>query len=143
MPRISRVYLKTALAFLLLGVFTGLHISSAKHLAAGSTHPPYVVAHTHILMIGFFLMSAMGVALWKLPDAPANSRYRVGLAWAVYAMLVPSSIARFLLEIWLGYYPAAHGEPIPSAIFGVSCVQVLALTLFVWNLWPRIRGAQD
>ena len=50
------------------------------------------------------------------------------------------SIARFLLEIWLGYYPAAHGEPIPIAIFSVSCVQVGALTLFIWNLWPRIRG---
>lgn len=140
MNKISRVYIKTALVFLLLGVFTGLHISSAKHLAAGSTHPPYIVAHTHLLMIGFFLLTGMGIALWKLPEAPAGSRYKEGIAWLVFLLLVPGSVARFLLEIWIGYYPAAHGEPIPIAIFAVSCLQVGALALFVWNLWPRIRG---
>ena len=134
MNKLSRVYVKTALCFLLLGMLTGLHMSSAKHLAAGSMHPPYIVAHTHLLMIGFFLLTSMGVALWKLPEAPAGSRYKEGVAWLAFALLVPGSIARFVLEIWLGYYPAEHGEPIPIAIFCVSCLQVGAVGLFIWNL---------
>lgn len=140
MNKLSRVYIKTALLFLLMGVLTGLHISSAKYLAAGSTFPPYIVAHTHMLMIGFFLLTGMGVALWKLPDAPAGSRYREGIAWLVFFLLVPGSVLRYVFEIWLGYYPSDQLQPIPIAVFSVSCVQVGALCLFIWNLWPRIHG---
>ena len=73
-PRRARYFLKTAIWFLVLGVLTGLHMSSAKHLDAGGMHWPYVVAHTHLILIGFFLMGTMGSAIWLLPSPPPGSR---------------------------------------------------------------------
>ena len=69
MPPLARRYLRTAIAFLVLGVLTGLHMSSARHLSAGGFHASYIVAHTHVVLIGFVVMAVMALCLWKLPAA--------------------------------------------------------------------------
>jgi hypothetical protein len=141
MPPLVRRYVRTALGALVLGVLTGLHMSSAKYLGAGTTHWPYVVAHTHLLLIGFFLIGSMGIAIWKLPPAPATSAHRPWIDSGVYWLITLSTLSRFTLEVSLGYAPQHHSYQL--GIFATSCVQTVTIMLFVLNCLPRIHGAES
>ncbi|MDP6409693.1 MAG: hypothetical protein QGI46_09975 [Planctomycetota bacterium] len=141
MPPLVRRYLRTALGALVLGVLTGLHMSSAKYLGAGTTHWPYVVAHTHLLLIGFFLLGTMGIALWKLPAARSGSSHRTWIDSAAYWLITFSTLTRFTLEVSLGYAPANRLYQL--GIFATSCVQTMTIVLFVANCLPRIHGGDS
>ena len=136
MTLLVRLYLRTAIAFLILGVLTGLHMSSARHLGAGGFHGPYIVAHAHVILIGFMLMLVMGVCLWKLPEPAAPARW----AWldpSVYTLLTVTTAARFTLEVVSGYRVS---ETTSVAIFVVSTLQTVAIVTFFVRLLPRIRS---
>ncbi|MDP6540552.1 MAG: hypothetical protein QF903_09315 [Planctomycetota bacterium] len=141
MPPLVRRYLRTSLGALVLGVLTGLHMSSAKYLGAGTTHWPYVVAHTHLLLIGFVLLGSMGIAIWKLPPAHSASAHRPWIDSLSYWLITLSTLTRFTLEVSLGYTPA--NELYQVGIFATSCVQTATILLFVWNCLPRLRAAEE
>ncbi|MCB9916365.1 MAG: hypothetical protein H6828_14650 [Planctomycetes bacterium] len=139
MPPLARRYLKTSFFLGALAILTGMHMASALHLQAGSMHRYYASAHTHLVLVGFFMMMWMALLLWKLPAAPAGSRYKPGLMVFVYWLLLATTLGRYLLESALGYF-----DPEPDALhqvtFLVASLQGVAIVIFLWNLWPRIDG---
>jgi len=139
MPPLARLYLKTSFAFGILGVATGMHMSSALHLHSGSMHRWYLSAHTHLLLVGFALLAADSLALCLLPAAPPGSRHRPGFDRLAYWIITLSTAGRFGLESALGYFAS---EPVwmHQAIFAISTAQGLGLILFWINQWPRIHG---
>lgn len=139
MPALARRYLKTAILLGVLGILTGMHMSSAVHLGAGAMHRYYTSAHTHLMLVGFSLMVGMGVALWKLPEPRAGSRHRPLFDELAYWIIVAGTLVRFTLECWIGYL-----EPEPTwmheTITVASIAQGSGLILFLLNQWPRIHG---
>jgi heme/copper-type cytochrome/quinol oxidase subunit 1 len=137
MPPLPRRFFTTALVYLVLGALTGLHMSTALHFGAGRMHGYYVSAHTHVLLVGFLLMSVMGVALWKLPPAPERARPRRSWAGAAYWGLTLGTALRYLAEVWVGYqgFRSLH----TAAVLG-STLQALAVLAFAREVWPRLRS---
>ncbi|MFT7667576.1 MAG: heme/copper-type cytochrome/quinol oxidase subunit 1 [Planctomycetota bacterium] len=139
MPPLARRFLKTAIAMGILAVLTGMHMASALHLGHGQMHRYYASAHTHLMLVGSAMMVCMGLAIWKLPQAPAGSRHRPGLDVLAYWLVTICSLGRFTFECWVGYL---NPEPawMHQVIHASSFVQGLGLILFMVNQWPRISG---
>lgn len=142
MPPLAQRFFKTAIAMGVLGIMTGMHMTTALHLGKGSMHRYYNSAHTHLMLVGCAMMVGMGVCLWKLPAAPANSRHRPAFDQVAYWVVTLSSLVRYSLECWIGYL-----DPEPSwmhqAITWSSTIQGLGLILFLVNQWPRIHGSVE
>jgi hypothetical protein len=142
MPPLARRFFKTAILFGILGILTGMHMSSAQHLGAGAMHRFYVSAHTHVMLVGFSLMVGLGVALWKLPQARAGSFHRPFLDGISYWLISAGTLVRFVMETWIGYE-----DPEPSwmhqTINAFAMVQGAGLLLFLVNQWPRIHGPAE
>lgn len=141
MPPLAARYLRTALAFLVLGVLTGLHMATAHHFGLGEMHPYYVPAHTHVLLIGFLLMALMGVALWKLPAPARASAARERLARACYWALTLGTLLRYTAETTLGYVLTASW--LRYVIVGGMLVQSLAILACCGLVWPRLRATGE
>lgn len=135
MPTLPRLFLRTGILFLVLGVLTGLHMSSALHLRAGVMHYHYGSAHTHVLLIGFLLSTLVGVALWKLPEAPGESTR--AFERLAYFGITLGTAARFLTEVVLGYFEL---EWMHALVFATSCVQALGILAACSAIWPRLRS---
>lgn len=141
MPPLVRRYLKTAIVCLVFGLLLGLHIGAAEYCGWGSLRQPYIVAHTHVLMLGFLLMLIMGVALWMFPQPAGKDRHaadpRAELAW----WLVTAGVcARTTGEI-VSAYSMSHALGV--AIFCASACEALGVIVFFVNLWPRIRSPRE
>jgi len=138
MPPLARRFLKTAIAFGILGILTGMHMSSAEHLGAGDMHRFYITAHTHIMLIGFSLMVGMGIGLWKLPEAGKSRFHRPAFDVLAYWLVTLGTLTRFSFEVWIGYL-----DPEPTwmhqTIYTFATLQGLGLILFLTNQWARIK----
>lgn len=133
MPTLARRCFRTSVLFLVLGVLTGLHMSSAVHLGAGEMHSDYLPAHTHVLLVGFLLLAFAGAALWKLPR---GTERRERFAEFAYLAVAVGTAARYGFEVASGYHPAHW---IHVSVFVASSAQSFGLLLFGWILWPRLR----
>lgn len=136
MPPLAVRFLKTALLFLALGVLTGLHMATAHHFDMGRMHAYYLSAHTHVLLVGFLLMTLTGAALWKLPpDARAK---RIGWTRVGYWGLTLGTLLRYTAETTLGYVMSASW--LRHAIMAGMVMQSLAIFACCWVVWPRLRS---
>ncbi len=138
MNPLVRRYLKTAIAFLSLGLVLGVWMLYSREF--GGWQPPRIrSAHTHALLVGFVLLMITGVALWMFPrPRPEDTVFRPGIAEAAWWAIAGGTGVRVALELGLG--PAA---PAGWRILLVSAgaVQLLGVLLFFGTMWTRIRGA--
>jgi cbb3-type cytochrome oxidase subunit 1 len=136
LPLVRR-YIKTSFVFLALGLLLGGWMSVSEFVLGA--YPPrlYLTAHAHLLLVGFMLMMVMGVATWMFPrPARDDTRYRPGLAEAVYWVMTLSTAIRAACEI----LAPLSGAPVVRWIIALGGLGQLAGTaLFVLNMWPRIR----
>ncbi len=142
-PELSRRYLKTAICFLTFGLLLGLHIGAAEYAGWATLRQPYIVAHTHVLLIGFLLMVVMGVALWMFPrraeaqGASANDGRASRKAELAWWLVTCGVVARTSLEITSAYLVS---RPVGIAAFWAACLEASGIILFFIDLWPRIRS---
>lgn len=141
MPKLVRRFLKTGIAFLFAGLALGLALSAGQHLGIGGVRYPWIVAHTHILLVGFVMMVIMGVALWMFPKPAAqDERYKPARMEIVYWLMVSGILLRSGAEAALGFddRPFVH-----VVAFSGSALEVLGIGLFFLNLLPRIRSPRE
>ena len=138
MPPLVQRYVKTSLVFFLLGLGSGAAMSLAWSYLAWPSPRFLVVAHVHVLLVGFVLMMIMGVATWMFPRPGRDDRsYSPELATAIYWIMTVSTAVRFLTEVVLAYRPG-RGLVTLATLGGLG--QVLASILFIFNMWSRIRA---
>ncbi|MCB0747686.1 MAG: hypothetical protein KDC90_09510, partial [Ignavibacteriae bacterium] len=56
-----RYFIKTSIAFLVLGILTGLYMSYTKYITKTGYSIEILTAHTHIILVGSVMMMIMGV----------------------------------------------------------------------------------
>lgn len=133
-----RYFIKTSIIFLVLGVLTGLHLSFAKYISQVSYSQELISAHTHIILVGSVMMMIMGVALWFFPRAEKDDKkYSPNLILATYWMMTISTLARFITQVIRSYF---YIPWLNVLIVISSAFQVLALILFFYSMWGRIRA---
>jgi hypothetical protein len=133
-----RYFIKTSIAFLILGIITGLHMSFAKYISNAAYTQELISAHTHIILVGSVMMMIMGVALWFFPrPEKADKRYNSDLIWIVYWIMTIATLLRFIFQS-IGSYYFIKWVNISIVIF--SSLQVIAMILFFYSMWGRIRA---
>ena len=131
---IHRLFIKTALVYLVLGVMAGawMLLRQAGVPLPEITNLPTV--HIHLLGLGFFMMMVCGVALWMFPRKSGETRERAArdpLAWTTYYLITIGLAVRcltLLLPVVLG-----------NVVLGISAVvQFAGVASFAIAIWPRV-----
>lgn len=148
MPTITRLFIKTALLYLLCALALGT--ASAW---TGGGWDAVAIVQFHLLAVGWLTQMVFGVGYWLFPirapsrGAPPSSgadrSHRLpdrGPQWPLalaYALLNIGLIARAVVE------PLFGSGNLPRAgwlLAASGAVQLAAAILFVWQVWPRIRA---
>lgn len=131
MPRLSVWAVRLALLYLLLGISFGALMLANKGVPFAPWIWSLLPAHIDILLFGFVIQLAMGVAFWILP------RYRTGsqrgnenTVWAAIALLN--------IGIWIA--AGVSWSNLPGVFSALSrLLEGTAAGLFAWQVWRRIR----
>ena len=134
MLRIHRMFIKTAIAYLVLGVMAGAWMLLEQ---AGVPLPQVVnlyTVHIHLLGVGFFLMMVCGVALWMFPRKSGATREEAArdpLGWAAYYLITVGLAVRCLALL----LPRVFG----NVVLAVSAImQAGGVVSFAIAIWPRV-----
>lgn len=142
MPRISRVFVLTALIYLAVAMIAGvllaglgsgsggLGVSRSGSLASVALLRP---AWIHLITVGWLTQLIFGVALWLFPRPEGEGVPGGAELWICYAALNAGLLLRVASEagpalgITVGLLPAS------------AALQFLAVLVFVFHAWPRVR----
>ena len=131
---IHRLFIKTSLAFLTLGVAAGgWMLLRQAGLALPELRNLYTL-HIHLIGVGFFLMMVCGVALWMFPRKSGETREEAArdpLGWTAYLLLTVGLAVRGIGHL----VPERLGNPV---LIGSVFLQVGGIIAFVTAIWPRI-----
>ena len=133
-----RLYLRTAFLFLALGLLGGLWIEF-QLVSGGTISHGMIVAHVHLLLVGFLLMTIFGVAFWLFPRSGRGQPigpYPNLVAFA-YVLLTLGTVVRAgteFFDLWLAARAWGYVR------LGASTAQVAGIAIGVVALWGRIRG---
>lgn len=132
-----RYFVKTSVVFLLVGILSGLYMSAAKNIFHTPFGPELISAHAHIILVGSVMMMIMGVALWFFPRAEKDDKkYNPDLILVTYWLMIISTASRFIFQTAAGF---VFIDWINIMITITSTLQVIAIMLFFYSMWGRIR----
>ncbi len=138
MHSLVRRYIKTAVAFLVVGLGIGAWMIVRRELGSGFVGQYAVSAHTHAIFVGFVMLMILGVALWLFPRPDkADTRYSPALAEAAYWLLTIGTAGRVAGEL---LRPASGAMWLRWMVVVTSLAQVVGLLLYFHTMWGRIRG---
>lgn len=137
MHSLVRRYIKTAVAFLAVGLAIGGWMIVRRELF-GRYPAPYVVsAHTHALFVGFVMMMILGVALWLFPRPEKDDeRYSPRVANAAYWLLTTATTVRVVGEL---LRTGLDGLWLRLTVAAAGLAQLAGILLFFHTIWTRIR----
>lgn len=134
MPRISRLFIKSGMVYLMLGVILAL-IADIPNFDTGIHLLP---VYWHMIVIGWITQVIMGVSIWMFPGrtrrkTPVDSFYSKAAFWLLNSGL----ILRFITEPFL---PRFQGNTLLVIIVILSVLlQIAAFAAYVAEIWPRLR----
>lgn len=137
MPPLTRLFIKTALIWLVVALGFALVLV----LQYAVTLPTFIGAwgpvYFHLFMVGWVTQLIFGVAYWMFPKfSREQPRGHERLAWAVYWLLNSGLAIRAIAEPLNAVLPGAgwgHWLPVSALL------QWVAGIVFVVNTWPRVR----
>lgn len=130
MPRLSVWFIRAALVALVTGAAVGSLLLAAKVSPAGGRLAYLVPLHAELLLIGWVVNLAFGVAYWILPKhAAGRERGHPAPAWAAFVLLNSGVAAA-------AFAAAAAAAPL---LLAGRAAQLLALTCFAAHAWSRIK----
>ena len=140
-----RRYLKTAIAFLGVGLAIGAWMMAERDLLGWAPNPYEQSAHTHAILVGFVMMMILGVALWLFPRPDKqDQRYKPGLVLTAYWLLTAGTAARVLGELTEAIGGSAGNTDaslwLRTVVVSAGLAQIAGLVLFFLTMWSRIRA---
>ena len=134
-----RYFIKTGIVFLVIGLLTGLYMSIFTNVIGKGYGPELLSAHTHVILVGAVIMIIMGVALWFFPRPEKDDKkYNPDMISFTYWIMTISTSLRFLSQVISAF------EEIKAIRFLItlfSFFQILAIILFFYGIWGRIRSS--
>jgi len=132
-----RYFIKTSVVFLVVGILTGLYMLLARDVLKTGFGYELVSAHTHIILVGSVMMMIMGVALWFFPRAEkTNKRYNPNRILASYWIMTIATSLRFVFQVIASFVEMDWTRWMITLL---SFFQVLAMVMFFYSMWGRIR----
>lgn len=132
-----RYFIKTSVIFLIVGILTGLYMSVSKYIFKIGYSQELISAHTHLILVGSVMMMIMGVALWFFPRADKDDKkYNPGLILIAYWVMTIGTSVRFIFQVTANFLVS---DLIQFLIAISSALQVIAMILFFYSMWGRIR----
>jgi len=134
-----RLYLKTAFAFLVLGLVGGLWVEYQLTTGGVVSHE-MIVAHVHLLLVGFLLMMVFGVAFWLFPRSGRGQPIGPypALVASAYVLLTAGTLIRAVTEF---FDLALLAQAWAYVRLGAATCQAGGILLGIVALWDRVRGA--
>jgi hypothetical protein len=139
MPYVSRLFLKTGIAYLVLTFALG----AALLVLEAFGHPaPFIadVEHGHAGFVGWLVNMVVGIAYWLLPlnrtkFPQTQGRYPEHLARSSFYLLNAGLILRLVAEPWFAAQPSAPG----SVLLVIAAFsQLTGIAIFAWIGWHRV-----
>lgn len=137
MPKLSRWFIKTALVYLVAGLFTSL-VAAAQAplnlaLALGAIHPVTL----HLFTVGWITQMIFGVAVWMFPRATRQRpRGNIPLAFAAYLLLNTGLVIRIIFE---PLHNLRAGAVAGSLLVLSAALQWAAGISFAIYIWARVK----
>lgn len=132
-----RYFIKTSVIFLTIGIITGLYMAIAKYVFNSGYTQELISAHTHLILVGSVMMMIMGVALWFFPRAEKDDRrYNPTSILISYWIMTIGTSFRFIFQVIANF---VYARWIHYLIALSSSLQVIAMILFFYSMWGRIR----
>jgi hypothetical protein len=136
MPRVSQLIIRTALIWLAAGYTAGGLLLLKKGVPCLPWLRGLRASHIHMLLVGWTVQLACGVAFWILPRLDAGgSRGDERLIWVCYVALN----AGVALGAVLGPLEALSVGRVGWLYVLVGGLYFIAAACFVVHAWPRIR----
>ena len=135
MPRLSVWFVRTALLHLAAGFTVGGLLLFNKGRPIHPSVWQLLSAHIELLLLGWTLNLALGVAYWILPRYKTGPpRGAEGPVWLAYGLL-NGCILAVCLAPWVG-----ATEAVQASLIGLGkLAEALAAAAFAWHLLPRIK----
>lgn len=138
MTSLVRRYLKTAMLFLVAGLGIGGWMIVQREFTSRPVSAYLTSAHTHAILVGFVMMTILGVAQWMFPrPARDDTRYRPKVAEYVFWTVATGTAVRVVTELMRA---SSQASLLRVIIVASGVAQVLGLLMFIVNMWSRIRG---
>lgn len=132
-----RLFIKTGIAFLGVGLALGAWLLIGRELRGTFPHPLVASAHAHAIGAGFVMFVILGVAQWLFPRPPKDDvRYRPERLLASYWILTVSTALRIGGEVARAGSDA-FGLRLMVVVAGVG--QIVGLGVYFYSMWNRIR----
>ena len=142
MPKISRVFVLTALLYLGLAMLAGIllaglgagdggvSVSGSGSLGSVALLRP---AWIHLITVGWLTQLIFGVALWLFPRSGGHADPGGTDLWLCYGALNAGLLLRVASE-------AGPAMGLSTSFLPLSAtLQFVAILVFVFHAWPRVR----
>lgn len=135
MPTPSRWMVRAALLWLGLGFTVGGLLLFNKGVPVLPWLWAFRLPHVHMLLIGWMVQLAFGVAYWILPRLGGGSRGREGLAWVAYGALNTGVALAAAHDPLLTLGNPSLAAPLAAL---AALLYLVALAAYMRLLWPRV-----
>lgn len=137
MPRLTRLFIKTALIYLVAALLTGALVAARAAFDLPAELAALTPVYFHLFMVGWVTQLIFGVLFWMLPKQSKElPRGREGLAWTAYVLLNFGLIMRAIGEPLVAIHP---DWPLGWLLALSAVAQLIGGWAFVGNAWPRVR----
>lgn len=135
MPLATRLFIKTGIVYLILGIILAL-LSGIPSLEIGHLLLP---VYWHMIVVGWITQIIIGVSVWMFPRSSRGKRETNSkLIFGSFITLNAGLIVRFISEPFI---PILNDYLLILWSISLSAtLQLVAITLFIMEIWPRIRG---
>ena len=130
MPRLSSWFVRSSLLYLALGFTLGAVLLANKGLDLNPSIWQLLPIHIEILLVGWFVQLAMGVAFWILPRLSGPyPRGNQALAWSAF----------WLINLGMALAVLHAATSVSGLLLAGRLAEFCGVSAFITSTWRRVK----